>query len=228
VEATLRVKEIGAAGALSVDYDAAKQAFAALRKLKKECGIPGKPRLSEILSIEGILKLDRESDREGTWKIVEAMLGKCFEDFEQARIEEGRATERDILSQLDRIEASLASIKARAGEIESIIKDNLKKRFAELLGSGIDENRVLAETAVLLVKYTVNEEIERAGAHLASFRKIAASDPSPGKKLDFLSQELNREFNTIGSKSVIVDINHEVVAVKDAIECIREQLRNVE
>ena len=96
------------------------------------------------------------------------------------------------------------------------------------LGKTIDENRILAETAVLLMKYTINEELSRLSSHLDEFRAEVGRNPSPGKKLDFLCQEINREINTIGSKTPILEVSHAVVEMKEALENIREQLRNVE
>jgi uncharacterized protein (TIGR00255 family) len=96
------------------------------------------------------------------------------------------------------------------------------------LGDGVDENRILTETAALLVKYSIAEEISRLSSHLAEFRAEAKRNGSPGKKLDFLCQEINREINTIGSKTSNLEVSRAVVAMKDALENIREQLRNVE
>jgi uncharacterized protein (TIGR00255 family) len=112
--------------------------------------------------------------------------------------------------------------------MEKEFQENLRGRFKELLGDGIDENRILQETAVLLVKNTIAEEISRLEAHLAEFRAEAERNPSPGKKLDFLCQEINREINTIGSKTPNLEVSRAVVDMKDALENIREQLSNVE
>ncbi|MBR6086133.1 MAG: DUF1732 domain-containing protein, partial [Spirochaetales bacterium] len=91
-----------------------------------------------------------------------------------------------------------------------------------------DENRILTEVAVMLNRYTINEEVVRLGAHIAEFNKLLKSSEPVGKRLDFLCQEMNREINTIGSKSQIVEVNFEVVNMKDALENIREQIRNIE
>jgi uncharacterized protein (TIGR00255 family) len=114
------------------------------------------------------------------------------------------------------------------GGVEEGIREKLRKRFVELLGDGVDESRILAETAVLLMKADVNEELVRMRSHLGKFRQVCR-DPGPvGKTLDFIGQELNREANTIGSKSTLYAIDEAVVAIKDALEKIREQVRNVE
>ncbi len=119
-------------------------------------------------------------------------------------------------------------VAGHAPALERSIADNLRSRFAELLGNAVDENRILAETAVLLMKYTISEELARLRAHLEEFRSEAARNAAPGKKLDFLCQEINREINTIGSKSPILEVSRAVVSMKDALENVREQLRNVE
>ena len=112
--------------------------------------------------------------------------------------------------------------------IENTLKENIKTRFEELLGNKIDENRILAETASLLIKYTISEEVSRLISHLNEFVKETQINSRPGKKLDFLCQEINREINTIGSKSAIIEVSAEVVIMKEALENIREQLRNIE
>ena len=118
---------------------------------------------------------------------------------------------------------------ANVAGLEKMIRDNLTERLNEMLGDkNYDENRILTEVAVMLNRYTINEEVVRLGAHIAEFNKLLKSSEPVGKRLDFLCQEMNREINTIGSKSQIVEVNFEVVNMKDALENIREQIRNIE
>ena len=112
--------------------------------------------------------------------------------------------------------------------MEAMFKENVRTRFAEMLDNQIDEARVLQETASLMVKYTINEELVRLRAHLKSLRKELAENPSPGRKTDFICQEINREVNTIGSKNQMLEIGQSVIEAKDALENVREQLRNIE
>jgi uncharacterized protein (TIGR00255 family) len=156
------------------------------------------------------------------------VLKNAVDDFDGERIREGKHTEADILSHITVLESSLKTVAAFAPQIESSVKENLKSRFAEVLGNQIDENRILAETAILLMKYTISEELSRLASHLGEFRAETDRNPSPGKKLDFLCQEINREINTIGSKTPILEVSHAVVDMKNALENVREQLRNVE
>jgi len=113
-------------------------------------------------------------------------------------------------------------------EIESSIKEGLRERFKDLLGEGVDESRILTETAVQLMRSDVNEEVQRMKAHLETLQDSLGRDGQQGKRLDFVCQELGREINTIGSKSISLEIDQAVIAVKDSLEKIREQLRNVE
>jgi len=234
VELTARVVEYEEELSIVLDKRAARSYAKVLRDLAETAGIDEGVQLIHLLMMEGIVKSDgllrveRTTDVELFWGLLEPQLEKAFGDFERSRIAEGKSTEEDILANLARVEHSLETIKGYSGELEAIIKGNLRERFAELLGNSYDESRLLAETAVLLVKSTIGEEVQRLESHLASFRSVAAGGEPVAKKLDFLCQELGREINTVGSKSTILEVNQAVIEVKDSLENIREQLRNVE
>jgi uncharacterized protein (TIGR00255 family) len=176
----------------------------------------------------GKTKTQRDVDEDELWSRIEPELGLCFEAYEAARIKEGEATRADIESQLARITAAVDIVKSHVPEIEQTVRSQLLARFKEVMGDVVDEGRVLTETATLLMKYTVNEELSRLNAHVLAFRRSMDSDPAPGKKLDFLCQEMNREVNTIGSKNILLPVSQAVVELKDALENVREQLRNAE
>ena len=128
-----------------------------------------------------------------------------------------------------KFKASLEIILSKKDEMEEYFKKILLEKYEELLGEkGKDDSRFLSEVAALLVKYSINEECSRLKVHLSEYDKLLESDESVGKKLDFLCQEMNREINTTASKSQMVEINLEVVKMKDALEDIREQARNIE
>ena len=171
------------------------------------------------------------ADAERAWVVIEPLLGEALRCFASTRRAEGGRLVLDIESQLEKIDQCVRAFEKDAGEIEETIRTGLRKRFAEVFGDEVDENRVLGEVAVQLTRFSINEEIVRLRAHLDSFREIgfgAGADLPVGKKLDFLCQELNREINTTGSKSIMVEVNQQVVLAKDALENVREQLRNVE
>jgi len=228
VEVFMRIREHNAPIKISINKNAARAYFDAMNDMAKELGIKEKPSLQTLMEMENVLDIEKNRDDERYWQEIQPVLDDAAKAFCQEREREGRHTKDDILSHLGIIEASLNKVSAFAPEIEQTLKENIKSRFAELLGSQVDENRVLSETASQLLKYTISEEISRLNSHLGEFRKETENNQRPGKKLDFLCQEINREINTIGSKSAIIDVSTEVVKMKETLENIREQLRNIE
>ncbi|MCR4579767.1 MAG: DUF1732 domain-containing protein, partial [Treponema sp.] len=109
-----------------------------------------------------------------------------------------------------------------------IFKEQITSKFRELLEDKADENRIMTETAAMLVKYTINEEIVRLNSHIAAMKEELEKNPAPGKRLDFICQEMNREINTIGSKNQFAEVGAMVITAKDSLENIREQSKNVE
>jgi uncharacterized protein (TIGR00255 family) len=228
IEISVRLRDHKEKISVSVNTQAALAYQKAVSLLAESLGTGEKPGLSLILGMEGVLEVEKNRDDDRYWKQIEPLLFKAAEDFEAERLREGRHTEADVLSHIAAIESAVTALAAQAPALETSIRENLRSRFAELLGNQVDENRVLAETAVLLVKYSISEEISRLSSHLAEFRAETRRNPSPGKKLDFLCQEINREINTIGSKTTVLEVSRAVVDMKDALENVREQLRNVE
>lgn len=199
-----------------------------LRELAHAAGISAEVRLEHLLRLDGVVSIERPEAGDS----IEAALRRALEAglaaFDASRVREGEAMFRDIMENIEAIRVARDRIAGYAPSIEAQIQGNLKERFLELLGEEADLSRVYAETAVQLTKATISEELVRMEAHLDAFRTIAGQRGSIGKKLDFLSQELNREINTIGSKNMLAEIGALVVEVKDRIEKVREQLRNVE
>ena len=228
VELTIRIKEHNGVLKVSVNTAAALAYYRAIEDLARNINVQEKPGLDLILGLEGVLETEKNRDSEKYREIIDPVLIAAADKFENERIREGRSTQEDIFLHLKTLEDSVRTISTYAPELEVSIKENLRKRFEEVLGNMVDENRVLSETAVLLMKYTISEEISRLSSHLGEFRSEAIANPVPGKKLDFLCQEINREVNTIGSKSPIPAVSRAVVEMKNALENIREQLRNVE
>jgi uncharacterized protein (TIGR00255 family) len=228
IEIHVRVREHNTPVKIDVNKNAAKAYYDAINVLKDELGIEEKPNLSLMLGMEGVLEIEKNRDDERYWQEIESLLQEALKAFCGEREREGKHTEEDMLKHMEIIEHSVKAAASFAPVIENSIKENIKSRFNELLGSQVDENRVLSETALLLLKYTISEEISRLNSHLSEFRAEIEKNTRPGKKLDFLCQEINREINTIGSKSAIIEVSAEVVRIKEALENIREQLRNVE
>jgi uncharacterized protein (TIGR00255 family) len=228
VELYVKAMELEELPRVHLDRAAARAYAQALRELAREAGIRERLRLSHLLKLEGILRSEPASDPAEVWPVLEAVLEKTFREYDQTRAREGEATRQDVRSLLDSIEAAVGRIEEAAPMLEDRIKSDLRARFAEVLGDSIEESRLLTETAVLLSRSDMHEELVRIRSHLASFRIALDEEGAVGKKLDFLCQELGREVNTIGSKNALVEVDATVVALKSMLEKIREQVRNVE
>lgn len=228
VEVYVKARGVAEETTVVLDRENVAAYVSAITALRDAAGLDDQIRLSDLLRLEGILRLEKSPDLESSWIALEPVLAAAFAEFDRAREAEGETTRVDIERQIDRIRMAAEKIESYAPSLEDRIKSQIRERFQEVLGNEVDENRIYAETAVLLVKYSINEELVRLRAHLGAAADLLQSEEPVGKRLDFTCQELNREINTIGSKSVIGDVNQAVVEAKDALENIREQLRNVE
>ncbi|MCL2191168.1 MAG: YicC family protein [Treponema sp.] len=228
VEVSIRVRETNAPVNVTVNTTAARAYMKAISDLSANLGLADNISVSTLIGMEGVLEAEKDRDAGRYWNAIEPVLREAVSAFAAERAREGRHTEGDILASVARIESALQTVANHVPTLEASIRENVGARFRELTGGSIDENRVMAETAVLLMKYTVSEEISRLSSHLGEFRAEAARNDRPGKKLDFLCQEINREINTIGSKSTMTEVSRAVVDMKEALENAREQLRNIE
>jgi uncharacterized protein (TIGR00255 family) len=227
VELTVKVGLVGGTNLLP-DRETVRSHVAALRELAAAAGVRGRVRLSHLLRLEGLFRAEPGLDSEEFWQAVQPTLEAAHRDFEAMRAREGENTRKDVSALLDAIADQVAAVEAGAEAMEERIREGLRERFREVAGDAVEESRLLAETAVVLVKADVHEELSRLASHLQHFRAFLQELGAVGKKLDFLCQEMNREFNTIGAKSVLPEVDRAVVLLKDNLEKIREQLRNVE
>jgi uncharacterized protein (TIGR00255 family) len=212
---------------MNIDLELAKSLKDALVSISESLEISPSIALTDIAFYDGVISRDSEMDLELLWEELEPQVLKTIDEFEETRKREGLATETDIENEMKRLERSLNQVQSSVGEIDVSIRKQLIGKFSELLPNSFDEQRLLQEVAVQLVRFGINEEVSRLLAHIKAFKEIQHED-SPAKKLDFLCQEMNREVNTIGSKNMLISVAHAVVEMKDALENVREQLRNVE
>lgn len=229
VDVFIRVRDNNSTAVVTADPHAALMYRDALLSIASVLGksaddIP----LSLIAAQEGVLTVSHEYDAEAYWKKIEPVFQDVFGQFVEDRTREGENLKKDLLSKLDVLDKCAAFFKEWQPKMEAKFRETITKKFAELLGDRVDENKILEETASMLVKYTINEEIIRLQSHLEAMRKEITDDPVPGKRLDFICQEANREINTIGSKNQFTEVGAMVVNAKDALENIREQSKNVE
>ncbi|MGP1491391.1 MAG: YicC/YloC family endoribonuclease [Treponema sp.] len=228
VDFYLRIKKTYENQAITPNISLARSYYRSVSEIARSLGMEDQVSLDLILRQEGILQMDRTFNADQWQQDLQPILDLIIEHFNRTRIEEGKALKADMQKMLTTLSQAIEEIETNAAQMEAIFSATLKKRFAELLEHEPDEQRVMQEIAVLLVKYTINEEIIRAKAHINALQKEITENETPGRKIDFLCQEINREVNTIGSKNQLTAIGQAVIAAKDALENIREQAHNVE
>ena len=232
VEAKIHIEDASAAlAAVEADLARARAVQAALDRVKAELGLPDPVTLEMLLGAGGILKTAQpEADLAAAGSLLEGVLIQALENLDGMRSAEGRALSLDLRTRLDAIEAALGEISRHGEGLSAVYQERLKDRVAVLTQGWveIDSARIAQEAALLADRCDISEEIVRAGSHLQQFRAIMGSAEAGGRKLNFLLQELNREFTTMGSKIGNAAAAHEIVAVKTELEKIREQIQNVE
>ncbi len=229
IDVFIRIKENNAPVTISVDEKMAKSYFDAISKVANTIGQTEKDiPLSLIISQEGVLTSQKEIDIDYYWNLILPIFEKAFEDFVVDRKREGENLKNDLLFQLDKIQKASEIFSEWQPKMENAFKESILKKFNELLADKVEEQRVMTEVAALMVKHTINEEIVRLKSHINALTKEIEENPIPGKRIDFICQEMNREINTIGSKNQFIEIAQEVINAKDALENIREQSKNIE
>ncbi|MBR6295966.1 MAG: YicC family protein [Treponema sp.] len=229
VDLTVRVKDLNSTAVVTADPNAAIMYKNAIESIAVALGkSAGDIPLDLIIQQEGVLNIRHEYDAEKYWENILPVFNDVFDEFIEDRKREGENLKVDMLSKLDVLDGCAAFFKEWQPKMELKFKETITRKFNELLGEHVDEKRILEETASMLVKYTINEEIIRLQSHLEALRKEFTDDPVPGKRIDFICQEANREINTIGSKNQFTEVGAMVVNAKDALENIREQSKNVE
>ncbi len=233
VEASIFVENVDDSEvSINLNEALARQYFNALTRLKDILGMEENVSLEYISSLPDILKaVPTVEDEEKLTAIFVSAASKAAQKHTQMRIAEGEKLASDILLRADIIENHVKEIEKRAPGIVSEHTKKLKARIEELIGGSIPiaEERILVEAAVFADKVNVTEETVRLKSHISQLRAIISDNTrSEGKKLDFLVQEMNREANTIGSKSNDIETTGHMLEIKSEIEKIREQVQNIE
>lgn len=198
-----------------------------LLEIHRELKIKDPIRFESILSLEGITQRERSNLSVKSGKDILKNIGLVIKKTREMRKKEGTVTKGDILQSLEQIAKDSARIKALAGTVINEKKENIKKKLISITDGTIDHSRIYSEIAILADKLDINEELVRLGDHLKKFKSAMNEKDQMGRKLDFISQELFREINTIASKSNSSEISHLVVNVKNHIDKVREQCRNI-
>jgi uncharacterized protein (TIGR00255 family) len=218
------------ASELRIDKALAKQYASALATLASELGLLPTLSVTEAMRWPGVLEVDRATvEAEAAWPLIEQALKPALAQFLAMREAEGLHLHKDVQSRLAKLAELLAAIEAKAPLVPVGLHKAMLQRLQDAgLPVDLNDERLLKELAVFADRCDISEEITRAKSHFAQFTSYLASDEALGRSMDFLTQELFREFNTIGSKANNAELAHLVVAAKSEIEKIREQVQNVE
>ena len=206
-----------------------------LRELSGKIGLAeeGHVLLSQVLALPGVVPEPATAAYrpEEEWPILEKVLDQALGRLQAMRQEEGRAMAQEMLQMRDHIGQELEHIRARVPRVAGLYRDRLLERVRSLLGEldvQIDRSDLIKEVAIFAERSDIAEEVVRLASHLGQFQEIVNEPESAGRKLEFLTQEMFRETNTIGSKASDVEISRHVVEIKGALEKIRELVQNVE
>jgi len=202
----------------------------AIEKLSDDFELDNDIRVSHALRLPEVLTCQEEpEDDEALRSVLASALAQALDGIRALRLEEGQRLRADLLSKLDNMHAQLDIIKQCAPNLVEQYREKLTQRVDELLGKAVvDETRLATEIALFADRSCIDEEIVRLDSHLQQFRKMLDADTAIGRQLDFIVQEMNREVNTICSKSADGQITNAGLALKNEIEKIREQVQNIE
>ncbi len=231
VDVYLQIENLGENSVyVEVNHSLAAGYYGALQELKEHYHLADSPSLTLLSKYQDILSVHKApEDEEAVWQAVLQLAAPAVDSLLRMRQVEGERLKSDIMKKAGNVLQLVKKVEALSPETVQLYRERLLGKIQELLGnSRFDEQRVLTEVAVFADKIAVDEETVRLRSHFAQLEKLVESEEPVGRKIDFLVQEMNREANTIGSKSQNPTISHFVVDIKSEIEKIREQVQNVE
>ena len=228
VDVFIRVKELESDAQIYADTKMAKSYYDAIKEVAIATGYDEKSiPLSLILEQNGVLNSNKSYDVEKYQSMIDPIFDNALNQFVKDANREGENLLVDLKSKLLELETCADFFKKWQPKMENVFKEIITAKFNDLLKDNVDENRIMTEVAAMLVKYTINEEIVRLQSHIKAMKEELNNNPYPGKKIDFICQEMNREINTIGSKNQFAEVGAMVIKAKDSLENIREQSKNI-
>jgi uncharacterized protein (TIGR00255 family) len=233
VNVVVRVDRLSTAEEFALNQVALTTYWSQLQAAARKLGAPAPSEMGYLLSAPGVVadESQRSVDLQADGEIIRRLLKQALEKLHGFRTEEGRSMERELAENAKTIARRLVEVTALAPQVVADYRTKLLERVRQLLadsGVPVAEPDLIREVSIFSERSDINEEITRLRSHLEQFQAFISEPVSAGRKLDFLSQEMNREVNTIGSKANNVAIAHCVVEMKAAIEKMREILQNVE
>ena len=211
---------------LAIDHDAVKYISRVLDEVSHRLSNPARVNPVEVLNLPGVI-LHEEPDLEPLYQAALELLDEALDDMIDSRAREGEKLKQLILQRCDAIDELVAQVSERLPDLRLALRDKMEARLGELKEQ-LEPGRIEQEIALLAQKMDVDEEIDRLGSHVQEVRHVLERDEPVGRRLDFLMQELNREANTLASKSIDAEVTRISVDLKVLIEQIREQVQNIE
>ena len=199
-------------------------------KMAEDFSLANDIRVSSLARFPEILTMEEQTvDEEELWQLLDKALKGAAENFVETRIREGENLRNDLISKLEGMLTHVDFITERSPKIITEYREKLTKKVEELLSDKqVDESRLLMEVTIFADKVCVDEELVRLHSHITATRDALLAGGSIGRKLDFIAQEMNREANTILSKSNDLEISNHAIELKTEIEKVREQIQNIE
>lgn len=215
---------------VSVNDVIAKEYLDSISAMASKLGVDNDIKASNLVRLPDVIELEEiDSDEDNLKELVFEALDSCIKQFVESRIAEGTRLEKDLVSKMDEMLVLVDKLEARSPAIIEEYKTRLTTKIHELLeDNNIDESRIAQEVTIYADKVCIDEEMVRLKSHVTETRAVFNLDKEVGRKLDFLAQELNREANTILSKSTDVEIADIGITLKTLIEKVREQIQNIE
>lgn len=217
---------------LAVNEAAAKAYYHLLDRLRTVAGVTAEIQLKDLTSFSDIFTTDESTSDVNAeeWQLAQEALKSAFEALNTMRSQEGSELERDLRIRISSIEQAVITIEQLASTTSQEEFTKLKERVAELIGDVdvVNRERLELEVALLAERLDITEEIVRFRSHLKFFLEAVEAKEPAGRKLNFILQEMNREVNTMGSKTNVAQVAHHVVFIKQELEKIREQVQNIE
>ncbi len=231
----LRCERAAGPGNFQLNKPALQSYIVQIKTLATEMNLAddGASLMSQLLTLPGVVSEPSSfaHDLQRDWPVIEKALQQSLDQLQSMRQEEGKAMAQELLAYRDTIGEQLQKIRERIPHVSGGYRDRLQERVRSMLAEldvKIDRSDLIKEVAIFAERSDIAEEVVRLASHLDQFQEIMNEPESPGRKLEFLTQEMFREANTIGSKASDVEISREVVEIKAALEKIRELVQNVE
>ena len=199
-------------------------------KMAEQFGIDNDVKVSMLARCPEVLSMEQvPEDEEQMWALLSDALKHAAESFVETRVREGENLKNDLISKLDNMLGLVDFIETRSPKVLDEYRKKLEDKVKDMLQSTtIDESRILTEVTIFADKICVDEETVRLRSHIEGMKKELLKGGSVGRKLDFIAQEMNRESNTILSKSNDMEISDQAIILKTEIEKVREQIQNIE